>query len=356
MRSVSNVPLGRTPTSRSGDSRRFTRMRRREIEPLAPIDLAALTRQRVHQRLMREIEAMLLFALRSGIGVPAEVVVELDRALSGSGGGKAANQTRSAPGAATNDAERLGWGRTPIAGEPPTDAEPTSSPTPASAEASDQISLLANVHRELTKLVAPARPGTLVMLRDEEAKYPVRHSFGAVPLVRKMLALASLSLMTMLGVALTQEVNGANMTKGLLGLQGYPLLVNEIFLVAAAAVGATLANLKRLDRYVSACTYDRRYESSYWTRMVMGVISGVILSQLIYGAISGSHTAAAGAGQNAFFDVGQPVLALLGGFSAELVHDVLMHFISVIRNAFGGTEAPSSFPAEPTADTKRDGP
>jgi hypothetical protein len=151
-----------------------------------------------------------------------------------------------------------------------------------------------------------------------------------------MLAVAVLSLLLLLGTALSGDVNPENVSKGLLNLQGAQLIVVEIFLVASSAVGATLANLKRLNRYISDCTYDPRYDSSYWTRLVMGLISGVILSQVVFGSlVSGDSAAGSGTLSSALDGFGQPILAILGGFSADLVHDILTHLINVIGNALG---------------------
>ena len=300
---MNDVPAADRTVSERGTFGDVARRLGRRTAIVPPANLAALTRQRIQVRLIREVEAMALFAMAAGIGVPPEVAVSVDRALSDLGGD------------------------IPAPGAPP--------------DAVEQVALLANLHQDLIKMVTPARPGSLVMLIDERRNHPFWHSFGAVPLVRQMLGLAVLSLMLMLGISLSREVNADNMTKGLLALQGSELLVNEIFLVAASGVGATLANLKRLDYYISRCTYDRRYDSSYWTRLVMGLISGVVLSQVVYGALINPATTSTAGNANALSLIGQPLLALLGGFSAELVHDILTHFISVIRNAFGaGTPAP----------------
>src|SRR6476660_8816773 len=59
----------------------------------------------------------------------------------------------------------------------------------------------------------------------------------------------------------------------------------EAFLVSAASLGACFANLQRIDTFISVGTYDPRFQSTYWTRWVMGVISGVILSQLVYNSL-----------------------------------------------------------------------
>jgi hypothetical protein len=176
-----------------------------------------------------------------------------------------------------------------------------------------------------------------VLLADQRRRHPVLYTFGPVPQARLMLATAVCSLLLLLGVALSGNVNTENVSKGLLNLQGVRLIEVELFLVAASAVGATLANLKALNRYISDCTYDPRYDGSYWSRLVMGLISGVILSQVVFGALVGPDRGGAdpSSAASALMGFGQPILAILGGFSAELVHDILTHLIAVIGNTLG---------------------
>ena len=243
---------------------------------------------RIENRMEREVEAMSLYALTTGLGVAPELLAQIDQSL------------------------RTG------AREP---SDPDTS-----------MGALAEAHLGLTRLIAPAKPGAVLLLVEQRRGNPFWQTFGAVPLVRWMQAIAVLSLLVLLGVSLSSRVNSLNMTKGLLNLAGADLLCVEIFLVAAAAVGASLANLRRLDKYISACTYEQRFESSYWTRLVMGVISGIILSQVVYGALVGHDPETT----STLSEFGQPVLALLGGFSADLVHDILSQFISVFGNLFGG--------------------
>lgn len=250
----------------------------------------ASARLRVEQILLRETEAMVLYALGAGLDLPPEALASPQ--------------------------------------PPGPDAEMAARP--------DRLVRLAALHLSLTRLIAPARGATLVLLAEQRQRHPFLTAFGPVPQMRWMLAAAVFSLVLLLGVALSGDVNEENVSKGLLNLQGIPLVLVEIFLVAASAVGATLANLKRLNRFISDCTYDPRYDGSYWTRLVMGLISGVILSQVVFGTlISGEGPAAPSAAHTALLGFGQPILAILGGFSAELVHDILTHLIGVIGNALG---------------------
>ncbi len=254
---------------------------------------------------------MACFAMGSGLGVAPDILVAIDAAL----------DARPGPAPPRPKPEQLGWDKQ---GAPPPPPAPDAGPSPAGA--------LAAAHLALTKLVAPAMPGTLALLHEQRLAHPLSYSFGAVPLARKMLLLGLFSLALLLGIALSSRVNAENLSRGLLDSQGINLFAIELFLAAAALVGATLANLKRLEPFISACTYDPRYESSYWIRLVMGLISGIVLSQLIStGAIND-------AGGEQALNVREPVLALLGGFSGELVHNILSHFIAVISNLFGGRD------------------
>ena len=125
---------------------------------------------------------------------------------------------------------------------------------------------------------APATPEAVLLIADEREKHPLRCEFGPLPLVRQMLGLALLSFVVLLGVSASAVINRQNTSRSLLELTGYPLLMVETFLVSAASLGGCFANLQRINIVVSNGTYDPRTQSTYWTRWVMGVISGIVLS------------------------------------------------------------------------------
>jgi hypothetical protein len=96
-----------------------------------------------------------------------------------------------------------------------------------------------------------------------------------------------LTIFSVLGVALSAEINAVNMGKTMLELSGYQLLVKEVFLISAGSLGSCFQNLQKISAVISDGTYDPKVQSTYWTRWVMGVISAVVLSQLIYGLFRG---------------------------------------------------------------------
>jgi hypothetical protein len=270
-------------------------------------------KQRLWQRMARECEAMGQHALGTGRIIPFEVMERLDQAVSApdAPAAAAALSRRSVDDASFEDAAAVS--------APVLEISPFAS--------------LCVAHAALARIIAPATPEAVLLMADERARHPLWSEFGPLPLVRQMLGLAIFSLVGLLGISISEYVNPVNMTKSLLTLQGYPLLIVEVFLLSAASLGSCFANLQKINAVISDGTYDPRIQSTYWTRWVMGVISGVVLSQLIFELLHGPTTDAAAPA----LTIGQPILALLGGYSVDLVHGILRHTISTLGNFFRGS-------------------
>lgn len=278
-------------------------------------DLAALgecARRRLWHLLTRECEAMAQHAFSMGHIIPIEVVELLDHAFS-------SLDTQAAlrlPASAALDRDEL------KAGASPPDV-------PA-------LVALSRAHTALAVIIAPATPEAVLAISDERIRHPRMTTFGPVPVARQMLGLALVSLIVLLGVSLSADINNANMSKTLLDLSGVQLLVVEIFLLSASSLGSCFANLQRVNRFVSDGTYDPKYQSTYWTRWVMGVISGIVLSQLVYDVFVEPRSAPTGGGTMPGV-IGQPLLALLGGYSVDVVHSILNRIINAVSSVFRST-------------------
>jgi hypothetical protein len=188
---------------------------------------------------------------------------------------------------------------------------------------------LVEIHEALARAVAPARPATLKLFAAERRLHPRLIALGPVKVVRHFLMLGLASLIAMLGLALSPEVNTETLKRTLLELSGMQLLVVELFLLTAASLGSCFANLQKLNGYISAGTYDPKFESTYWMRWAMGVISGIVLSQILYGALVAKSMPPDAA------NFGEPALALFGGYSAQLVHRILARVLQSIETLFG---------------------
>jgi hypothetical protein len=175
------------------------------------------------------------------------------------------------------------------------------------------LATLVRAHAELARLVAPATPRTILLLAESrDARLGM---LGPVRLVRHMLVAVVVLLVAFVTLAMSAEINlsGGDIFRQ----SGLPVLLNELFFLAAGGLGASFYALFTAYRYVAAGTYDPKYESTYWIRFILGLMAGLLLPALI----------PAGGGET----LTRPLLALLGGFSAVLLYRLLESLVESVE-------------------------
>jgi hypothetical protein len=190
-----------------------------------------------------------------------------------------------------------------------------------------RIRELAVIHLKLTHAVAPATPQGIALLDVHRAS--TRHStfLGPVPLIR-MLTLTALGfLVAVIASAMSAEVTGENIERGLLASSGSTLLLNLLFLMCCAGLGASFATLFHAHRYIANSTYDPKFDASYCARLILGLIAGLILVEMLP-----AHLFANGAAGG----FGKPAMAMLGGFSASAVHRLLQRLVDALETVVSG--------------------
>ncbi len=90
-----------------------------------------------------------------------------------------------------------------------------------------------------------------------------------------MVAAAIIYLICFIVISLSPYVNTASLAKGIFASSGLVLLLNLIFLLTAAGLGACFTALFQANRYIADGTFDSKYESSYWIRFVPGLMAGM---------------------------------------------------------------------------------
>ena len=108
---------------------------------------------------------------------------------------------------------------------------------------------------------------------------------------------------------------------------GMDLLVNQLHFLAAAGLGASFFSLYKANRFVAQSTFDPRFESTYWVRFGMGVIAGAILANFMDGDLIDTI------GQT--FE--KATIAMLGGFSADVVHRILDRLVDTLKSLVQGS-------------------
>jgi len=185
----------------------------------------------------------------------------------------------------------------------------------------------------LIQIIKPARPNTLIIFDDlQKSKSPLR-LLGPLPIVQNFMLLAILSIIGMIGFSLFNEVNGEKMQLSMLEDSGLDQLLRILFLVSSAGVGASFSVLFKMNKYISNGTFNIRYNTSYTTQYVLGIVSGLLLSEVFVSLIEKDITEQ----QSALSGIQvllKPIMAILGGYSASLVHQVLNKLVSTLEMLF----------------------
>jgi hypothetical protein len=93
---------------------------------------------------------------------------------------------------------------------------------------------------------------------------------------------------------------------------------------AGAGLGASFYVLLKTQPYLINRSYDPRYNASYISRFITGVIGGVILAS----AIGPTLADRLGSGPGTTLTPG--ILAILGGYAAEAVEQILQRLVDVL--------------------------
>jgi hypothetical protein len=219
------------------------------------------------------------------------------------------------------------------------------------------LDLLIAAHGSLLKIIAPATPRSL------EATEPASGwlgSFRRPPLILTMMIVALLAAIGFVATAVESVEQGGSVTPAgttsnvaannafafgrrplhlariALGASSttgtsaphHPSVQSELNWVFAAALGAAFYVLFTAHTYVAARTFDPRYNSVYTIRCVLGILSGLILANVAAAPLFDSN--------QTFRNLGPAVIALLGGFSAEAVYQILQRLVDVLLAAVRG--------------------
>jgi hypothetical protein len=144
------------------------------------------------------------------------------------------------------------------------------------------------------------------------------------------------SLIIFVLISLSSYVDGKSLSQGVLNNHGINLLFNLFFIISAAALGGCFSNLFQANKFITDGTYDPKYESSYWIRILLGLIAGLMLAVII------PATGDLNLGEGKGLHLTIPLLAMLGGFSAALVYRILTRIVWAVESLFIGKQDDAS--------------
>ena len=192
---------------------------------------------------------------------------------------------------------------------------------------------LSRIHGQLAQIVKPALPQTLRLIHEQTVKKEGwRNTFGnwkknlgPVPLVQNLVIIAIISLIAYFIISAWAEASVPSDTSKLITF--VDSIADHLVYLCAAGLGASYLALYQANRFVVKGTYESKYNSSYWIRFVLGLISGVVLATVISKMNTNLE------------QFGKALLALIGGFSASVVYRILTRFVEAVESIFLGDES-----------------
>jgi hypothetical protein len=184
---------------------------------------------------------------------------------------------------------------------------------------------LINAHNLLCKNIAPVTPKSITFLKQTIKNGSNKSFMNKLPGVRNLLLLSVFFLLLFIGSGMSVEVNNSSLDKGILGNNGFPLLINLIYLAAISGMGVLFFLLKNISTAVKNGTLIPEDSIEYSTQIILGIISGVIMSEIISDGSIGSESVTL---------LNKGGLALIGGFSADAIFSILKGLIDKIKNIF----------------------
>ncbi|PTX62017.1 hypothetical protein C8N46_103115 [Kordia periserrulae] len=189
---------------------------------------------------------------------------------------------------------------------------------------SNNISDLINAHNILVKNIEPATPKSIAYLDLVSKGDDKKNIFQRLPMIRNLIILAVIFLLIFIGTSLSSEVNTTSLAKGVLSNSGKSLLLNMLFLCAISGLGVMFYLLRDISDGVRNATLMPEQSIYYVALIILGIISGLILSEIVSSYNSGKDLSV----------FNNAVLALIGGFSSDAIFSILQGIINRIKAIF----------------------
>lgn len=189
------------------------------------------------------------------------------------------------------------------------------------------ITALVDTHYFLARLIEPAAPQTILLLDQEQKTGSMLKFLGPVTLVRELMLVAIISLFIFVSLMSSPLINSDGLTEDVLKADGMEQVARLIFYIGAAGLGASFAALYKANDYITIGTFDPSHQTSYWIRFSLGIIAGLLLALLIS---ENSIQSGAMLSKGAI----RPLLAILGGFSADLLYAFLIRMVETFKSLF----------------------
>jgi hypothetical protein len=119
------------------------------------------------------------------------------------------------------------------------------------SDPANHLKELTLIHGILSDIIVAASPHRVLLLASGSARGGFWRSLGPIRLIRGMVIVAVICLAAFIALSLTPEVSIESISKNVFEADSYPLLLNLLFLLTAAGLGACFAALFQANRYIA---------------------------------------------------------------------------------------------------------
>lgn len=198
---------------------------------------------------------------------------------------------------------------------------------------SGTLELAADVHDRLLKLVAPASPGSIVASSL---------SFGRNP----ALFVICVCAVIFFGIFIIPVII---VSSGLGKDETSKDLIELLQIIGGAGLGSSFYALHTASTYIKSGTFDPKYNNTYLIRFGLGLLSGLILAYFLKEFVKvGASTDNA----NLVNKISASALALLGGYAAEAVAQILDRVSDTLVALVSGSDKDKIDAAKDKADAE----
>jgi len=201
------------------------------------------------------------------------------------------------------------------------------------AELNETLAALSKTAQDFTETRGEKKQGptpiSILITRPHEGRMRIIRSFFSPPILGALFLLAVISFLVFVA-SLPPEIislltGGAD--RPVVAITPYWIWM--LHFTAAAALGASFICLVKLQGYIRDRMYDPSYRSHYVTRWLIGTIAGVVLAITVRTSFDSDNEVA---------QIGSTTLALLGGYSADGVRELLDRLVELLKTAVAGRE------------------
>ena len=184
---------------------------------------------------------------------------------------------------------------------------------------SPDMAIVAAAHHECALRIRPANPSGICAAASGYNMTGVAAVLGPTRGVRRLTIGGIFFALCFLIVTLSRSIDEKILSDTILTSSGVRLAFRHVLLLSSAGLGAVFGVLFTVWYDLARRQYDPLSESAHWMRIGLGLVAGVIMSEIILLGTNadGSGSPAVDLGFNAL------TMALLGGFSAAFLHRIL---------------------------------